>query len=180
MEMVVAILGVLKAGGAYVPLDPAYPAERLAYVLEDAGIGIVLTQAHLVDAFPATSARAVCLDADWPSIEALPADAPGSRAALKVSHAGSAEPSATRSMGGRAELWGHEAQEINVHAEPERDAHENATEQIASTGRGGRRSCHAAFPHPRRRTSSASGERTNAPQAGDFRRPRLHIVDHKS
>jgi amino acid adenylation domain-containing protein len=81
MEMVVAILGVLKAGGAYVPLDPAYPAERLAYVLEDAGIGIVLTQAHLADALPATGARAVRLDADWPSIGALPADAPASRAA---------------------------------------------------------------------------------------------------
>jgi amino acid adenylation domain-containing protein len=81
MEMVVAILGVLKAGGAYVPLDPAYPAERLAYVLEDAGIGILLTQAHLADALAATGARAVCLDADWPSIGALPADAPGSRAA---------------------------------------------------------------------------------------------------
>ena len=43
LEVPVALLGVLKAGGAYVPLDPAYPAERLAYMASDAGIGVLLT-----------------------------------------------------------------------------------------------------------------------------------------
>src|SRR6185503_6705320 len=49
-EMVVAILGVLKAGGAYVPLDPQYPHERLAFMLHDAGISVLLTQSHLAAA----------------------------------------------------------------------------------------------------------------------------------
>ena len=39
----------MKAGGAYVPLDPAYPAERLAFMLEDAGASVLLTQAALRD-----------------------------------------------------------------------------------------------------------------------------------
>ena len=47
MEMVVALLGVLKAGGAYVPLDPEYPQERLTFMMEDAGIEVLLTQEEL-------------------------------------------------------------------------------------------------------------------------------------
>ncbi|WP_144160628.1 non-ribosomal peptide synthetase, partial [Paraburkholderia sp. BCC1885] len=48
VEMVTGLLAILKAGGAYVPLDPGYPAERLAYMMEDSGIGLLLTQSHLV------------------------------------------------------------------------------------------------------------------------------------
>ena len=60
-DMVVAVLGVLKAGGAYVPLDPAYPKERLAYMLEDSGARVLLTQESLRASLPG-SAAVLCLD----------------------------------------------------------------------------------------------------------------------
>ena len=68
LEMIVGILGVLKAGGAYVPLDPTYPVERLAFMLEDSGVPVLLTQSHLVAALPPHQARIVCLDTDWEQI----------------------------------------------------------------------------------------------------------------
>ncbi|MFK3820540.1 amino acid adenylation domain-containing protein [Pseudomonas sp. NPDC089407] len=54
LEMVVGLLGILKAGGAYVPLDPESPQDRLAYLFEDSGIALLLTQAHLRDVLPAS------------------------------------------------------------------------------------------------------------------------------
>jgi amino acid adenylation domain-containing protein len=64
-EMVVAVLSVLKAGGAYVPLDPSYPRKRLAFVMEDAGISVLLTERRLVNELPEVGARVVCFDAEW-------------------------------------------------------------------------------------------------------------------
>ncbi|MCU1728676.1 amino acid adenylation domain-containing protein [Pseudomonas sp. 7P_10.2_Bac1] len=52
LELVIGLLAILKAGGAYVPLDPEYPAERLAYMFEDSGISLLLTQAHVQVALP--------------------------------------------------------------------------------------------------------------------------------
>ena len=68
IEMVVAVLGVLKAGGAYVPLDAEYPAERLAYMLEDAQTALLLTQETLLERFAAQRAPVVCLDREWETI----------------------------------------------------------------------------------------------------------------
>ncbi|WP_159053534.1 MULTISPECIES: non-ribosomal peptide synthetase [unclassified Halomonas] len=59
VEMVVGLLGILKAGGAYVPLDPDYPSDRLAYMAEDSGIELLLTQRHLVDSLPLTDGLSV-------------------------------------------------------------------------------------------------------------------------
>ena len=64
LEMVVAVLGILKAGGAYVPLDANYPRPRLAFMLQDARVRVLVTQQRLLAALPATEARVVCVDAD--------------------------------------------------------------------------------------------------------------------
>src|SRR4028119_715933 len=64
LDMIVGLLGVLKAGGAYVPLDPTYPQERLAFMLENSSVSVLLTQTQLVKLLRPNSARVVCLDGD--------------------------------------------------------------------------------------------------------------------
>jgi amino acid adenylation domain-containing protein len=78
--MVVALLGILKAGGAYVPLDPAYPADRIKYVLEDAGVQVLLTQEALLPTLPQTSAEVLSLDPDWQLLEGESTDPVASNA----------------------------------------------------------------------------------------------------
>ncbi|HEX6749442.1 MAG TPA: amino acid adenylation domain-containing protein [Longimicrobium sp.] len=76
-ELVVALLAVLKAGGGYVPVDPAYPAERIAWMLEDSGAPVLLTHARLAERLPAISGTVIRVDADWAEIEsAEPGDRP--------------------------------------------------------------------------------------------------------
>ena len=83
IEAIVGILGILKAGGAYVPLDPANPQERLAFMLADAGVGVVVTQADLVERLPRPEGMGtggggqspyslLLLDADWPTVAREP------------------------------------------------------------------------------------------------------------
>jgi amino acid adenylation domain-containing protein len=67
VDQVAALLGILRTGGWYLPLDPGYPAERLDYLIADAGVGVVLTSRAyadrttapvlLVDDLPAGTAR---------------------------------------------------------------------------------------------------------------------------
>ncbi|MEH1882693.1 amino acid adenylation domain-containing protein [Nostoc sp.] len=68
LYMIVGLLAILKAGGAYVPLDPAYPKERIAEILEDTQLGILLTQAKFLEKLPDYARKTICLDADWPVI----------------------------------------------------------------------------------------------------------------
>lgn len=66
LNLIVAVLGVLKAGGDYVPLDTAYPQERLAFMLKDAQLSLVISQASLVNSFEQNAV--ICLDTTWENI----------------------------------------------------------------------------------------------------------------
>ncbi|MBD2592895.1 amino acid adenylation domain-containing protein [Nostoc spongiaeforme FACHB-130] len=65
LEMVVGLLAILKAGGAYLPLDPAYPQERLALMLKDAQVSVLLTTSTQAEKLPEHQAQVICLDTDW-------------------------------------------------------------------------------------------------------------------
>ncbi len=68
LEMVVGLLGILKAGGAYLPLDPEYPRERLAFMLEDGDVPLLITQSRLTGELAQQDVKFVCLDSDRESI----------------------------------------------------------------------------------------------------------------
>ncbi len=78
-EMLVGILGILKAGGIYVPLDPAYPGLRQRGMLKETQTPLVVTQQAMAGDFQTYPGQVICLDADWPQIEAYPATAPNCR-----------------------------------------------------------------------------------------------------
>ncbi|CAJ6931555.1 non-ribosomal peptide synthetase [Burkholderia pseudomallei] len=72
VDMMVGLLGILKSGSAYLPLDPAYPAERLAYIVDDARPALLLTEAARRDDWRDAGVPVVLLDADEPAIDACP------------------------------------------------------------------------------------------------------------
>lgn len=79
IEMMVGILGILKTGGAYVPLDTAYPPKRLASMLVDAQVPLLLPQECLVADLPSLDAQIIFLDRDWPAILSLSRSNPARR-----------------------------------------------------------------------------------------------------
>src|SRR5215467_7233644 len=76
LEMVVGLLGILKAGGAYLPLDPSYPAQRLTFMLADAGARVLITHSALRDRLDVQAARVLELDSAAAAIAAQPSSAP--------------------------------------------------------------------------------------------------------
>jgi len=78
VDLVVALLAILKAGGAYVPLDPEYPRSRLAFLLSDTQVSIILTHHALVETLPDHSAQVVCLDDEQLAIASYPHANPSS------------------------------------------------------------------------------------------------------
>ncbi|MBW4483049.1 MAG: amino acid adenylation domain-containing protein [Tildeniella torsiva UHER 1998/13D] len=84
LDLLVGVLGILKAGGAYVPLDPAAPPERLAFMIADSQLEVVVTQTHLTHALTTpgqdlsgqAGVQLLCLDTDWDAIAQFPSTNP--------------------------------------------------------------------------------------------------------
>ncbi|MCU7496663.1 MAG: amino acid adenylation domain-containing protein [Ignavibacteria bacterium] len=76
-EMITGILGILKSGAAYVPVDPGYPAERISYILRDAGIRFVVTKEELLKKMAEVPENAICLDRDKDLISVFSSLNPG-------------------------------------------------------------------------------------------------------
>ncbi len=68
VEMMVGLIAIQKAGGAYVPLDPTYPKDRIAYMVEDSKVPVLLSQEYLRDDLPKHRAKVIFLDSDWASV----------------------------------------------------------------------------------------------------------------
>ncbi|MDQ1592737.1 MAG: hypothetical protein QOG71_3364 [Pyrinomonadaceae bacterium] len=68
LDMVTGLLGIMKAGGAYLPLEPEYPKERLAYMLRDARVHVILTQRKFAESLPPHAARIVSVETDGDEI----------------------------------------------------------------------------------------------------------------
>ena len=68
VECVIGLLAILKAGGAYVPLDPSFPRTRIAFMLDDSAVSVLLTQESLLPALPEHDATIVCVDSDREAI----------------------------------------------------------------------------------------------------------------
>lgn len=78
LDLLIVLLGILKAGAAYVPLDPNHPKERLALIMSDAQMLILLTQEHLVAALPQSETQLMPLEQIWDEISEQPIDNPPS------------------------------------------------------------------------------------------------------
>ncbi|MGK3989851.1 amino acid adenylation domain-containing protein [Sorangium sp. So ce136] len=76
LDLLVALLAILKAGAVYMPMDPSFPRDRLAFMLEDSGARVVLTEARLAGDLPPGAARVVVLDRERAEIEGAPAERP--------------------------------------------------------------------------------------------------------
>src|SRR3954451_8659925 len=74
LELMVAFFGILKAGAAYVPLEPTHPSERLAYMLQDSGTRLLLSQSWLAEGLPEARPETLWIDRMAEALAAEPAE----------------------------------------------------------------------------------------------------------
>ncbi len=73
-EMLVAVLAIIAAGGAYLPLDPEFPSDRIAYMIEDSRLSLVLSETSISRELPSGSAEVIHVDREPPALEQRPVD----------------------------------------------------------------------------------------------------------
>lgn len=71
-ELIVGLLGILKTGAAYVPLDPSFPHDRIAYMVEDAQLSVLVTDQELVRALNLKASQLLCIDSEAQAIAREP------------------------------------------------------------------------------------------------------------
>lgn len=71
-----ALWGIVKAGGAYVPIDPTYPQKRVAMMLEDAEVAVIVAQHQAQTSLPLHAGKVVWIDTEWPMIQQQPTTPP--------------------------------------------------------------------------------------------------------
>jgi len=76
MDMITSLLAIFKAGGAYLPLDPTYPKERLAYMIEDSALPVIITEERMLEFLPENQNLKICLSRDRDTISQLSAANP--------------------------------------------------------------------------------------------------------
>ncbi|WP_306423302.1 non-ribosomal peptide synthetase [Nostoc favosum] len=88
LEMIIGLLAILKAGGAYLPIDPTYPPERLALMLNDSQVTVLLAQQHLLGQLPAHTAKVICLDDDvnWQGVSSAIQNPPNQTAPANLAY----------------------------------------------------------------------------------------------
>ena len=69
LEMLVAMLGVMKAGAAYVPLDPMFPPARIAQIVEETNVPVMVTLTRHLEALPQSNAKVIALDDETVALE---------------------------------------------------------------------------------------------------------------
>jgi len=82
LDLLIGLLGILKAGGAYVPIDPAYPIDRIAFVLNDCGARVIVTEKALLPVLGTSPAHRILVD----ELPALDSTQPSSRRPVGSHH----------------------------------------------------------------------------------------------
>jgi len=76
LRRLATVLGIMKAGAGYVPLDPDLPANRLAYMIEDAGTAVIVADTASTATLPSSAAEIMNLDQEWHAVTAHSVDNP--------------------------------------------------------------------------------------------------------